>query len=257
MEETPQPPPLLETRSTFTGLWSRMLNVFIAPNEAFEDIRTHPVNHANWIIPLFITIIAGIAYTFVIFSQPAIIQKSRDQVTQRFDKLVAEGKMTQQQADTAIESTQKFITPLFYKLTGSFGAAISSVTMLFLGALILWLLGRFGFKCQQFAYPKALEIVGLTLLITALGQLIGMQLAAYYGDILRTPGPSLFLSKLDPQNKTHLILSSINLITLWNLTIACLGLSKLCNVKFIKPALWLFGIWAVLTFSIILIAGGK
>jgi len=252
MEETPQPPPLLETKSAFIRFWSRMLNVFASPNEVFEDIKTHPVNHANWIIPLVISTIIGTIYAFVIFSQPAIMQKTRDQITSGFDKLVSEGKMTQQQADSGIESTEKI-----FKFSSTFGATMTTMSMVFFSALIFWLLGRFAFKYGQFTYPKALEIAGLVSLITALGQLIGMQLAAYYGDILRTLSPALFLSKLDSQNKVHLILSSLNLITFWYLAIASLGLSKLCNVKFIKPALWLFGLWAVFTFGVILIFGGR
>ena len=75
MEES-QPPSIPETPPPpSTSLFSRLTNVFVAPADVFDEIKSSKPTTANWIVPLVLAMIAGVIYTLVVFSQPAVIQK--------------------------------------------------------------------------------------------------------------------------------------------------------------------------------------
>jgi hypothetical protein len=64
-------------------------------------------------------------------------------------------------------------------------------------------------------------------------------------------GPALLIDELQPDNKVHLLLLSVNVMTLWYLGVMAVGLAKLAGSTWLKPALWLYGLWAVLRLGIV------
>ncbi|MEO5804010.1 MAG: YIP1 family protein [Verrucomicrobiota bacterium] len=255
MEES-QPTSLLETPPPSTSLLSRLTNVFVAPGEVFDEIKSSPPQPANWIVPLVLSMIAGVIYTLIVFSQPAITQKIHEAQEKKFREMVASGKMTQVQADQAMTIAQKFTGPGFLKTVGCVSAVVASAAMLFLMALVFWAVGKRALH-GNFEYMKAVEALGLASMISVLGAIVAMLLAVIYGNMAMTPGPALLLSNFDVTNKGHRILSALNVMSLWYVAVVALALAKLSGTKFMKAALWVFGIWAVLTFVPILVFGGK
>jgi hypothetical protein len=260
MEDIPTPPVVSEESATPPmSLGARLFNVYASPGEVFDSIKPRPVSHLNWILPVILSMIAAMVYGFVVFSQPGVLQKNADKMrvsmNKNFEKVVTSGKMTQQQADDQVDTIVKKMGPMM-KWFSAAGAMVFSVVWVFLVAFVLWLIGKFALK-SPLGFLKALEIAGLASMILALGNIISLQLAAHYEDMLRTPGPSLLLEVLDDKNKVHLLLSSLNLVMFWYLSILSLGLAKLTSTSFFKPAAWLFGIWAVFTLGPILLFGGK
>lgn len=233
-----------------TTLSSKLMDVFISPGEVFESVKNSPPNAANWIVPLVINIVLSIIFALVIYSQPTIMQRVTDAQSQKFQEMVKKGKMTQQQADQAQAAAQKFMGATFLKIVSSVGAVIGGLAKLFLIALLLWLLGKFAFHAT-FSYMHALEVAGLSLMIGALGALVTLLLVCIKGNLLANLGPSLFINNLDQTNKVHLSLAAINLMSLWQIAVLSIGLGKLSGTGWLKPAIWLFGIWAVLTFGLI------
>jgi hypothetical protein len=71
------------------------------------------------------------------------------------------------------------------------------------------------------------------------------------GNMYATLSPALFLEDYDVQNKTHLMLGSLNIVTLWYIGVLCVGLSKVSGKSLGTVALWLFGGWALLRAAII------
>jgi len=51
------------------------------------------------------------------------------------------------------------------------------------------------------------------------------------------------VSHFDQQNKVHLLLSALNVMSLWYLGVLSLGLARLTGASFWKPAVWLCGLW--------------
>ena len=253
MEDSP-PPPILED-SPRTSLVARLTNIFVTPTEVFDEVKSSKRTPENWIAPLVAGIIAGVVYTMVVFSQPAVIRQMQEAQEKKFEQLVAAGKMTQQQADQATATVEKFMTPGMLKLFGSLSSVLMSAALLFFTALIFWAVGSRAFQ-SDFHYLKAVEAVGVATMINVVGAIVAMLLAVIYGNMAMTPGPALLIKPFDAANKIHLSLSALNLFSLWYVGVLSIGLARMTGAPFSKTAVWLYGIWAALTFGPIWLFGG-
>jgi len=238
------------------SLTARLANIFAAPGEVFDELKTSPPRSVNWIVPLAAAIVVGITYGMLVFSQPGVLQNMREINEKKFQKMVEAGKLTQQQADQMLATTEKLMSPGFWKVIWILGSVFGKPGALFLIALIVWLLGRFALH-GTFDYLQAVEITGLSTMITVLGGIIALLLAVIYGNMSMTPGPVLLIRHFDATNKLHLLLSALNVFSLWYIAVLSLGLARLSGTSFCKSALWLYGIWMVLALGPLLIFGGR
>ena len=256
MENAPSPIPVEAVQRPPSSLISRLLNIYAAPGEVFDEIRTNKPSTANWLVPLLLTCLVGVIYSFAVFSQENILHSMREAQEKAMQKQVDAGKMTKQQADQALEVSERFMGPTLMKVFGSVGAVVANCVMLFLAALIIWLLGRWVFK-NRFPYVKAMEVAGLAGTINILGGIVAMLLAVVMGNLAMSPGPVLLVHEFDPANKVHVFLSQLNVVMLWYIALLSLGLAKLCQTAFGKAAIWLFGLWAALVAVIVLPGWGR
>jgi hypothetical protein len=118
MDEIQQPGPGGQPVVPRMSLAARLTNVFVAPGEVFAEVKDSPPTPANWVAPMIIAMVAGIIYTMVVFSQPAVIQGMKEAREKQMQQQVAAGKMTQKQADAATEMAEKFMTPMVMKMVG-------------------------------------------------------------------------------------------------------------------------------------------
>jgi len=256
MENTPTPLPVAEVQRLPSSLAGRLLNVFAAPDDVFEEIRSSAPSTANWLVPLLLSCLVGVGYAFAVFSQESIMQSMREAQEKAMQQRVDSGKMTRQQADQALSVSEQFMGPTMMKVFGSVGAVVANCVMLFLVALVIRVLGRWVFKAR-FPYLKAMEVAGLAGTINLLGGIVAMLLAMVMGNMAMTPGPVLLVHEFDPANKLHAFLAQRNVFMLWYLALLSLGLAKLCRVPYGKAAKWLFGVWAVLVAVIVLPGWGR
>jgi hypothetical protein len=122
------------------------------------------------------------------------------------------------------------------------GSIFFNAAMLFLFALVVWLVGRFAFH-GQFDYMQAVEVVGLSTMISVVGAIVSMLLVVIYGDMAMSPSPILLVGHFDPNNKIHLLLTSLNFVTIWWLVVVSVGLARLSGAGLVKSAVFLFGLW--------------
>jgi hypothetical protein len=256
MENTPTPLTVEEVQRPAGSLAGRLVNVFAAPGDVFEEIRTSAPSIANWLVPLLLSCLVGVGYSFAVFSQETIMHSMREAQEKAMQQRVDAGKMTREQANQALSASEQFMTPTLMKVFGSVGAVVVNWVMLFLVALVIWLLGRWAFK-ERFPYLKAMEVAGLAGTINILGGIVAMLLAVVMGNMAMTPGPVLLVHEFDPANKLHAFLAQLNVFMLWYLALLSLGLAKLCRVAFGKAAIWLFGVWAVLVAVMVLPGWGR
>ena len=73
---TPDPPAPVAPKMS---LAARLLNIFAVPSDVFEEIRTSPHSAANWVVSALLGAIVGAISVVIILSQPAVIQKIREQ----------------------------------------------------------------------------------------------------------------------------------------------------------------------------------
>ena len=249
----PAPPPFPDdATASKMSLGARLLNVFAAPGDVFEEVRAAQPAAANWLVPVLVSCVAGVAAVFVMFSQPAVMQQMREKQEQQLDKLVASGKMNAEDKQRAEAGIERLGTTLI-KVSGSVGAVVGNFAWLLIAALVLKLFGRLAFQAP-IAYPKALEIAGLAAMISVLGGIVQMLLVLVTGSLFVSLGPALLIQDFDAANKMHLALASVNIMTLWYLGVLAVGLAKLSRGGFAKAALWLFSLWGA--FRVVAIFAG-
>ena len=234
------------------SLAGRLLNVFAAPGEVFDEIKTAPYRVTNWLTPALLAAVIGSLSVVIMFSQPAIIQQIREQQTKVFEDQVSAGKMTRAQADQTEAMVEKFSGPTIMMISGSVGAVCSSFIRVFWWALVLWLLGLIFLK-TKLDYLKAVEVAGLATMITILGTIVTLLLTVILGKIT-TPSLALLLDHFDSKNGLHLALAAVNLFALWQVGVMATGLARLSGARFSKALGLTTGCWVAIQLFFILIA---
>jgi Yip1 domain len=247
------PPPVPPEAST--SLFTRLTNVFAAPGELFDEVKVARHSVANWVVPAIIAAVVGVAFTLVMFSQPTIQRKIREQQEKAMEKQVQAGKMTQQQADQALEMTQKFTGPMM-KIFGSIAAVVVSFVRLFWWALVLWLMGRWFFKVQ-FPYMKAVEVVGLSSMIAVLGGIVALLLMLILGKMFASASLALLVSDFDMTNKKHFLLGAVNLFNFWMVAVMGLGLARVTGQPSGRAMLLFFAYWIAMSLALIAVGLGQ
>ena len=78
MENAPSPIPVEAVQRPPSSLISRLLNIYAAPGDVFDEIRTSKPSTANWLVPLLLTCLVGVIYSFAVFSQENILHSMRE-----------------------------------------------------------------------------------------------------------------------------------------------------------------------------------
>ena len=91
-----------------SSLMGRLANVYAAPGEVFDQVKASPPSTANWLAPALIFILVGWLGAWLIFSQASIKQQLRDIQEQAIQKQVDKGRLSQKQADSAMQAAEKF-----------------------------------------------------------------------------------------------------------------------------------------------------
>jgi len=238
-------PQATEPQRQQLSLAGRLLNVFAAPGEVFDDIKAAPHRVANWLTPALLLIVLSWISGWLIFSQPSVQQQLSDISNKAIDKQVEKGKLTSAQADQARTAAEKFGS-IGYKVSAVVAPVFVAFMTPFWGGLILWLVGSFALKAP-FPYMKAVEIAGLVNMILLLDVIVRTSLVLITGNIFSTLSLALLVKDFDPQNTVHSLLSVVNVMTLWILALRSIGLARFTGVSVAKSVVWIFGIWIVLT----------
>jgi hypothetical protein len=245
--ETPQPT---------MSLTARLFNVFTDPGEVFEQVKNSKPTAANWLVPALILAVAGIISTFVIFSQPVVIQKLHDQQTSALDQQVKDGKMTQAQEDQALPMIEKFTGPGMLKIFGSVGAVVVSFIHIFWWAFVLWLMASLVLKIK-IPFMKAGEVAGLGTMVLVLGAIVATLLTVITGKLGATLSPALAITDFNLKNKLHMLLAALNVFNLWLVWVSASGLSRLAGAPFGKSLLIVAIYWLAFTSFLIAIGLGQ
>jgi hypothetical protein len=235
--EAPPPPQM--------PLAGRMLNVFAAPGDVFDQVRSAPPSTANWLVPALILIVVSWLGSALVLSQDSIKRQLSDLTEQAIQKQVDQTHMSEQDADRARAMGEKWAG-----ISARIGAAVhplfAGFATPFFWGLIVWAVGVNALK-GSFPYMKAVEVVGLANMVNVLDTIIRTLLIVALGNLYAAPSPVLFLKDFDPQNTVHSLLALANVMTFWLLVVRAVGLARLSSASLVKAALWVFGIWAAYT----------
>jgi hypothetical protein len=201
-----------------------IVNVFASPAEAYEGIRTSPSRASVWVVPLLLTFVLTIGYTWMMFTNESIKSQIVEQQRERLQEQVQTGKIPQEQADRMLEGMEKGTGMMI--AFGIVGAVIMICFTLFVGALFLWLIGKLALKAEA-GYGKYLELWGSSMWIGMLGLIVTALLLMAFNSMYASPSGALaVLSSYSPKNSMHRLLSSLNVFSIWQMVIVGIGLSK-------------------------------
>ena len=237
LPEAPPPPSM--------SLGGRLLNVFAAPGEVFQEVKTAGVETANWLAPALILIAVSWAAAWVIFSQDSINHQLSEITDRAIQKQIEKTQMSEQQAEQARAMGEKWAS-ISAKIGSALAPVIGGFVTPFFWGLIVWLVGAKLLK-GNFPYMKAVEVVGLANMVSVLDVIVRTLLIVALGNLYAAPSLVLLVREFDPQNTVHSLLALVNVMTFWLLAVRAVGLARLSGASFTKAALWVFGIWAAYT----------
>jgi len=221
--------------------------IFTEPGNTFESINKVSKNY--WLLPMIITIVLGLITSFLFFSDSEIAEKVMDKQTkkarEKMEENVKSGKMSQEQANDALEKTEKFMNPnsLFFKLIGYIGSAIGNIVLLFILSLIYLIFLKI--MKAQFTYLNLLNVIGLAMVISGIGGLLNIVLSILTGD-LSTLSLGLILKASSVGEEFHGFLNKIDIISIWFYIIISIGLVKIGKIKPAVSYVTVFGIWIII-----------
>jgi len=224
---------------------ARLANVFVAPGEVFDEVKSSPPTPANWLIPALILILVSWIGLWPILSQDTIQHQMSEITEKAIEKQIQKAHASKEQADQMREVGEKY---------GAIGTKVTMVVApVFIGfatpfwaGLLLWLVGAKVLK-GNFSYLKAVEVAGLANMILVLETIVRILLILATGNLFASPSLTLLIKDFDPQNTAHSLLGLTNVIILWLLVVRSIGLARLSGVSLTKALVWVFGIWALFT----------
>lgn len=242
MPPTPVPPAAPPVPATSLG--GRLMNVFAAPGDVFEELKAAPPHTTNWLVPAMLLIVVSWLSAGLIFSQASIRQQLSDLTNKAIDKQVEKGRIPSAQAEQARQTAEK-MTRLSYTVGAVVGPVFGAFASPFWWGLILWLSSK-ALK-GGFPYMKAVEAAGLANMILVLDVIVRTLLILMTGNLFASPSLALAVKEFDPQNTVHSLLALANVMLFWVLIVRSIGLARLSGASVGKAAVWVFGIWAAYT----------
>lgn len=239
-EQTPQQEELSHS--------DKMIGVFTEPSNTFETIARFPVRSIDWVLPVVILfILIGVMRSIAMLNEEVALQTRQAQI-EMFDKMVSEGKMTQDQADQAIEGVEKQME----FMRGPLGWVINVVSTLIFGFIFFFIIAGIYFLFVKFllkgegSYQHVLVANGLTAYISMIQVLIGGILTFALGKIVMDTSVANFLD-LEKGSLVKFFVSKVDPISIWAYSVLAIGLAKLNRAQSTIPyfilvfTLWILG----------------
>jgi hypothetical protein len=231
-----------------------IINVFSAPADAFEGIRTSPARASVWLIPLILLIVLSATSIWTVFSNDTLRDQALQVQRERIQEQARTGKITQEQADQALEGMSRGGGMM--AAIGIVFGAITLTIVFFLTAVVFWLVGKFALKAEG-GYGKYLELWGASQWIGILGGIITLLMIVAMNSLYATPSAALaVVQHFNQHDTTHRILASLNVFTLWQMIVVGIGLAKFAGKPSgtgIGVALGLWVVWVLI--SVFALAG--
>ncbi len=218
----------------------RFLNLFVAPTELFEHLARVPARPMNWILPLLLNCIAIVAFTLISFSNPSVVQETRDLQSRQLDKLVSEGKITAEQRNQQVEAMEKFSSVV--PLIGSIAGAVGMVLFAFITGAVVWLVANKALRVP-IDFAKSMDISGVVGLISVPGTLVKLALVMLRGSINVGANLGIFFPDVPMGSPLATALAGCDFFILWTVALLALGVGTVTRRGFKTALPWFGGLW--------------
>ncbi|MFZ0963472.1 MAG: YIP1 family protein [Terriglobia bacterium] len=239
MGETMIAPPTPEDHSA-DSFFSRAVGIFISPGQTFESIVRRP----DFLTPLIISIVGSVAIIEAMLEKIGagrIILRSLE-ISGRADK------MTPEQLDQAVHGAATF-TAIAMRVGGVLGVPIFILVIAAVGLFITNVI--FGASAN---FKSCFSVVCYANLVLLLGVVLGLVLI-FFGDLEQfNPDNFLpttvgyFLNPRETSKALYVIASSFDILRVWFIILASLGLSAATGKKVGTAKIFLvyLGIWVLI-----------
>jgi len=225
--------------------------VFYEPSRVFESLKSG-VKTVDWLVPVLLLAILASISTYVRFTSPDLRFQMMEQQEQRFDHMVAQGKMTADQAQQAKDRMNSG-SPAFAGI-GMFGAFVVTFIIFFIAAGVWLLIGKFALKGTM-TYSQTMGMAGIASWIMIVGVIVATALSVLLSRL--DGGLNLgMLTQMNAESKVYTLMRNVDLFTLWNLAVTSIGLGVLASKKGAMPAIYVYGTWVVLVVISVFALGG-
>jgi hypothetical protein len=221
--------------------------IFSEPGNTFSTIAGSE-KQRYWVLPVIIFIVVNLISAFLFFSDEALVSKVMEKQFQKVEKRMEEnvksGKTTQEEADLALEQTEKFMNPksVFFLIIGYGSGVVLPFILLF--ALSLVYLIALKILKAEFDYVNILNVIGLSFIILAIGKILDVVISILMGDI-NTISLGLLFNEGSIGESLYKLMSSLDAFTIWFSIIVAIGLSKISGIKSNVSFILVFGIWII------------
>jgi len=225
-----------------------MSGVITEPGETFEAIASGPKNN-YWIYPVLIAVVLSLLSSFLFMRDPELsrntMDKQKAKMSEKFDQNIRDGKMTQEEADNAMESMNP--NSPFFKVIGYVGALVGPFIILLLLSVVYLIVLKI--MKAEVEFTNILNVVGLALLISSVGSILAILISIMKGNMTGV-SPGIFLTEESIGEKAFAFLNKLDVFTIWFYAVIAIGLTKIAKIDMAKSATIVFGlflVYAVLT----------
>ena len=230
----------------------KLVGVITEPSTTFSAMAKFPPKTTDWIIPLILMIVVASLVQVVMMSNEAIkyaaIEKQMEAVEKQLDEAVANGDLTQEQADQRLEQTRQFFENSGMGLMFSIiGVVVFSIILFFIIAGIYYLIAKFGLKGDG-TYSSAMSAYGLPYYVIIL-QLIVMVIGALALNQMMTGTSIADFMGMEKTTLLGFTLAKLDPFTIWFYALVSIGLAKMFQSKNTqKYFIAIFGLWLVFNY---------
>jgi hypothetical protein len=237
-----QPSSAAEHTGSGLSQWQRVSSIFSAPSKTFEDIR---LGRLSWWLPFLISVFFSYVLFAAITMKVGWKQVAANSVAtnptqmERINQLPPEGR------DRALNIAGIFIEVSL--------AASPAVILIFaaLASLILWATINFGFGGkstygQIFAVNMYAALPRLFLpLLATIALYAGMAPESFNLSNMAATNAAYFLSVQDTNKALYVLLSQIDVISIWVAVLLSLGIARVAGKKKSAGFITVFGWWGL------------
>jgi hypothetical protein len=237
-EENPEPTDQIEELSKVDAI----SGVFTSPGDTYETIASTPKKN-YWLMAILICIAMGLIATFLFMRDTELaaktMEKQKRKIREQMEEKVKSGSMSREEAETAIQQSEKFTNAgsVLFRVIGFAGAVVGPFLLLFVLSLVYLIILKI--MKAEFDFTNLMNVVGLAMVIGALGNLIGTVISVLKGEISST-GPALFLTESAVGEKVYGVISKIDVFSIWFYVIVGIGISKIAKIETSKAMLVAF-----------------
>lgn len=207
--------------------------IFTSPGETYETIANTPKRN-YWLMAILICIALGYVSTFLFTRDneltTRVMEKQKHKIREQMEQKAKEGSMTKEESEKAIEQSEKFTDTggTFFKIIGYAGATAGPFLILFILSFIYLVILKI--IKADFEFVNIMNVVGLAMVIGAIGNLIGTVLSVLKGDIV-TAGLSLVMNEASLGEKVYDLITKLDLFSIWFYIVVGIGLSKIGKIE--------------------------